>query len=103
MKPHGCARRLGACLIFGCACVTHASRGYADWETVPDVRLVAETNDNPSLNVVGATQLVVTELATNVISPGFASWMPDTRTISMSPSPSRRHPRRSASSRSFTL
>ena len=58
MKRHGCARRLGACLIFGCACVTHASRGYADWETVPDVRLVAETNDNPSLNMAGATQLV---------------------------------------------
>jgi hypothetical protein len=58
MKGHGCARRLGACLIFGCACVTHASRGYADWETIPDVRVVAETNDNPSLNMVGATQLV---------------------------------------------
>jgi hypothetical protein len=58
MKRHERARRLGACLIFGCACVLYDSRGYADWETVPDVRLEAETNDNPSLNMVGPTQLV---------------------------------------------
>jgi hypothetical protein len=58
MKGHECARRLGACLIFGCACVLYAARGYAEWEAVPDVRLEAETNDNPSLNMVGNTQLV---------------------------------------------
>ena len=58
MKRHECARRFGACLIFGCACVGYAARGYADWEAIPDVRLEAETNDNPSLNMVGTTQLV---------------------------------------------
>lgn len=58
MKRHECARRIGACLIFGCACVLYAARGYADWEAVPDIRLEAETNDNPSLNMVGDTQLV---------------------------------------------
>ncbi len=58
MRRHECARRLGACLIFGCACVGYAARGYADWEAIPDVRLVAETNDNPSLNLVGPTPLV---------------------------------------------
>jgi hypothetical protein len=58
MKWHGCARRLGACLILGCACVLHAARGYAEWEAVPDIRLEAETNDNPSLNMAGNAQLV---------------------------------------------
>ena len=42
-------------------------------------------------------------LARKVTSPGSASWMPATRTISISPSPSRRQARRSASSRSFTM
>jgi hypothetical protein len=60
MRRHECARRLGACLIFGCACVGYAARGYAEWEVIPDVRLTAETNDNPSLNMVGPTQLVDT-------------------------------------------
>ena len=58
MKRHECARRLGACLIFGWACVLYASRAYAAWETIPDIRLAAETNDNPSLNLVGTTQFV---------------------------------------------
>jgi hypothetical protein len=58
MKAHGCARRLGACMVFACACVMYAAPGYSDWETIPDVRLVAETNDNPSLNSAGGSQLV---------------------------------------------
>src|SRR6185369_12436128 len=41
------------------------------------------------------------ELATNVRSPGPASSMPATRTMSISPSPSRRQASRSASSLSF--
>jgi hypothetical protein len=60
MGLHECARRFGACLIFGCACVGYAACGYAEWEAIPDVRLSAETNDNPSLNLVGPTQLVDT-------------------------------------------
>jgi hypothetical protein len=58
MKRYGCARRVGACLIFGCACVLYAARGYADWEAVPDIRLEAETNDNPALNMAGNPELV---------------------------------------------
>lgn len=54
MKSHECARRLGACLVFGCACLT-ASRGFADWEVTPDIRLEAEVNDNPALNTFGTT------------------------------------------------
>jgi len=55
MKERCSARRFGACLIFGCACVMYAARSYADWEAIPDVRLEAETNDNPALNTVGST------------------------------------------------
>ena len=42
-------------------------------------------------------------LARNVRSPGPASWMPATRVISSSPSPSSRQSSRSASSRSFIV
>ena len=52
MKSHGCARRLGACLVVGCACVSHGTRAYADWEAVPDITLGAEMNDNPALNTI---------------------------------------------------
>ncbi|HUQ51362.1 MAG TPA: hypothetical protein VM692_04015 [Gammaproteobacteria bacterium] len=52
MKRQLCARRIGVCLIFGCACVIQAWRvqGQAQWETVPDIKLQAESNDNPTLD-----------------------------------------------------
>jgi hypothetical protein len=49
MKPDERARRYGACLVFGCASVLPAARGHADWETIPDITLEAEMNDNPAL------------------------------------------------------
>ena len=52
MKSHECARRLGACLVVGCACVSHGPRVHAAWEAVPDVTLEAEMNDNPALNTI---------------------------------------------------
>jgi hypothetical protein len=52
MKSHECARRLGACLVIGCACVSHGTLAYADWELIPDITLEAEMNDNPALNTV---------------------------------------------------
>jgi hypothetical protein len=55
MKRHECARRLGACLLLGCACVTYATAARADWEAVPDITLEAETNDNPALDGFGTT------------------------------------------------
>ena len=55
MKRHECARRLGACLVVGCASVSYTQRGHADWEAVPDITLKAESNDNPALNAVGTT------------------------------------------------
>jgi hypothetical protein len=60
MKRHERARRLGACLVLGCACVTYATTGYADWEAIPDITLEAEANDNPTLNVGVATPLPAT-------------------------------------------
>lgn len=50
MKHHVCARRIGVCVIFGCACLTGPPRADAQqWQTVPDIALEAETNDNPAL------------------------------------------------------
>lgn len=56
MKRQECARRLGVCLVVGCACTSYALRGHAAWEAVPDITLVAETNDNPAINTVGNTE-----------------------------------------------
>ena len=50
MKRFRRTRRHGACLVLGCACILHAARGEADWESVPDITLEAEANDNPTLN-----------------------------------------------------
>jgi hypothetical protein len=53
MKPLGSARRLGACLVIGCASVAQgvgAQAGRGGWDAVPDIGLEAETNDNPTLN-----------------------------------------------------
>jgi hypothetical protein len=33
----------------------HATSAYAEWEAIPDVRLEAESNDNPAMNTVGST------------------------------------------------
>jgi hypothetical protein len=52
MKSHECARRLGACLVVGCACVSYGTRAHADWEAIPDITLEAESNDNPALSTV---------------------------------------------------
>jgi hypothetical protein len=67
MKAHECARRLGACLIFGCACLT-AARAYADWEAIPDIRLEAEVNDNPALNTFGSTDTQFIDTASRMLA-----------------------------------
>jgi hypothetical protein len=38
--------------VVGCACVSHGTLAFAQWEAVPDITLEAEMNDNPSLNTV---------------------------------------------------
>ena len=50
MKHHECARRIGVCLVLGCACVIYIPPGEAQWEVVPDITVEAESNDNPTLN-----------------------------------------------------
>lgn len=51
------ARRFGACLSVCCASLFAAGEGRAEWEAIPDIRLQAETNDNPTLNAgLGALQ-----------------------------------------------
>ena len=50
MKRHECARRLGSRLAVLSAFVLHAEHARADWETIPDITLEAETNDNPTMN-----------------------------------------------------
>jgi hypothetical protein len=67
MKSHECARRLGACLVFGCACL-YAARGHADWEATPDIRLEAEMNDNPALNTFGSTDTQVIDSASRMLA-----------------------------------
>jgi hypothetical protein len=55
MKLHECARRIGVCLALGCACVPYpvlGQGGQGRWETVPDITLEAESNDNPALDSV---------------------------------------------------
>ena len=58
MRSHRGARRFGACLVFGCAAILQARHAYAQWEAIPDIRLAAETNDNPALNTVGNAPFV---------------------------------------------
>src|SRR5262245_21710331 len=48
MKRPECARRVGVCLVLGCTGITQVAE--AQWETVADIRLEAESNDNPALN-----------------------------------------------------
>jgi hypothetical protein len=67
MKAHECARRLGACLVVGCACL-YAARGYADWEATPDIRLEAEMNDNPALNTFGTTDTQLIDNASRMLA-----------------------------------
>lgn len=67
MKAHECARRLGACLVFGCACV-YGARSDAQWEVIPDVRLEAETNDNPTLRSSSVPDEVVVDDATRMLA-----------------------------------
>ncbi len=68
MKQRECARRFGACLIFGCACVIQAPRAYGDWEAIPDVRLEAEMNDNPALNTAGSTDTQLIDSASRFLA-----------------------------------
>ena len=68
MKSHGCARRLGACLAVGCACVSQGTRAYADWEVIPDITLEAEMNDNPALNMIGTTDAQLVDEATRLLA-----------------------------------
>lgn len=67
MKSDECARRLGACLVFGCACL-YATRGHADWEVTPDIRLEAEMNDNPALNTFGSTDTQLIDSASRMLA-----------------------------------
>lgn len=50
MKRHECARRLGWRLALCCVFILHVGRARADWVTIPDIKLQAETNDNPTMN-----------------------------------------------------
>ena len=66
MKRQESARRLGACLVAGCACITQAAR--ADWEAIPDISLKAEANDNPALNTIGATDSPLIDEANRLLA-----------------------------------
>jgi hypothetical protein len=66
MKRYECARRLGACLVVGCACVSYTA--HADWEAIPDVTLEAESNDNPALNTAGTTETQLLDQATRLLA-----------------------------------
>jgi hypothetical protein len=68
MNTHGCARTLSACLVVGCACVSHGTRVYADWEAIPDITLEAEMNDNPALNTIGSTNTQVIDDASRLLA-----------------------------------
>jgi hypothetical protein len=68
MKLRGCARRVGVCLILGCACVTQSRLGHAEWEAIPDISLEAEMNDNPALNAVGTTETRLIEDASRLLA-----------------------------------
>jgi hypothetical protein len=68
MKRHECARRLGVCLVTGCAIVSYAPLGHADWEAVPDITLKAEANDNPALNSVGGSDTQVIDEASRLLA-----------------------------------
>ena len=68
MKRHACARRLGACLVTGCAIVSYTPLGHAVWDGVPDVSLKAEANDNPALNTVGGTDTQVIDQASRLLA-----------------------------------
>jgi len=70
MKALECARRLGACLAVGCACISYLPRSYAQWEVVPDVTLEAEVNDNPALNMVGTTETQLLDNASRLLADG---------------------------------
>lgn len=70
MKAHECARRLGAWLAAGCACLSYGSRSYAQWEVVPDVTLQAEVNDNPALNIVGTSETQLLDNASRLLADG---------------------------------
>src|SRR5687767_9363915 len=60
------ARRFGACLVFGCASMLPAARGYAEWEAIPDISLEAEMNDNPALR--SGADLVLVDEATRLLA-----------------------------------
>jgi hypothetical protein len=61
MKREQCARRLGACLVIGCAGVGHTASGQnAAWDIVPDIALEAESNDNPTLALGASGETVDT-------------------------------------------
>jgi hypothetical protein len=66
MKRQESARRLGACLVAGCACTMQAAR--ADWEAIPDISVKAEANDNPALNTVGATDAQLIDEANRLLA-----------------------------------
>jgi hypothetical protein len=68
MKRQECARAISACLVVGCAYTTYSPRSYADWEAVPDIRLEAETNDNPAINTVGTTDTQLIDSANRLLA-----------------------------------
>jgi hypothetical protein len=46
----------------------HATRGHADWETIPDITLEAETNDNPTLDSASGTTLGTIDTASRLLA-----------------------------------
>jgi len=68
MKGQECARAVSACLVVGCAYTTYTPRVAADWEAVPDIRIEAETNDNPAINSVGSTETQLIDSANRLLA-----------------------------------
>ena len=68
MKGQECARAVSACLVVGCAYTTYIPRVAADWEAIPDIRLEAETNDNPAINSVGSTDTQLIDSANRLLA-----------------------------------
>jgi len=68
MKGQECARAVSACLVIGCAYTTYTPRADADWEAIPDISLEAETNDNPAINTVGATNTQLIDSANRLLA-----------------------------------
>jgi hypothetical protein len=68
MKGQECARAVSACLAIGCAYSIYTPRAEAEWEAIPDIRLEAETNDNPAINTIGSTDTQLIDSANRLLA-----------------------------------